>query len=70
MTTTKFEDVLNVELSKKDENETVEAYLFIARSESHVRNAFRKRKLGSLIRKNDPYCFSSLENDYNQNGTV
>ena len=68
--TTKFEDILNAELSKKDENETVETYLFIARSESHVRNAFRKRKLGTLIRKNDRYCFSSLENDYKKTGKI
>jgi len=70
MNTTKFEDLLNTELSTRDEDETIEAYLFLCRSKDRVRNAYRKKKLGTLIRKEDPYAFSSLENDYKREGKI
>jgi hypothetical protein len=59
--TTKTEDQLNQLLSAKPEDEVVETYKFICRSEDRIRNAHRKRRLGSLIRQKDPFAYADME---------
>lgn len=70
MTTTKTEDQLNHILSSKPEDEMVETYKFICRSEDRIRNAHRKRQLGSLIRQKDPFCYNDLECHFIKYGTI